>query len=192
MNIIANPRRCAALASLVVAFAPFAAANAESGFYIGGSVGNATIEGNVSDPSLPSDFNFDESDFGWKAFGGYTFELLPVIDLGIEASYVNLGSPSIDLNVGSLSLDTTGFSAFGVAGVGLGPLHVFGKLGVISWDVDVDAFGESFSDDGSDTAYGVGVSFGLGPVDVRGEYEIFDISDVDDVTMLSVGLSWTF
>jgi hypothetical protein len=34
--------------------------------------------------------------------------------------------------------------------------------------------------------------FNLGSVEIRGEYEIYDISDVEDVTMLSVGLAYRF
>lgn len=176
---------------LVLAAAPFATASADSGFYLGGSVGNSTVEANVSDPSLPQDFSFDESDFAYKVFGGFGADL-PVLRLGVEGGYVDLGAPSGDVLGESIELDTTGISVFGVVGIDLGLIDVFGKVGLISWDVDVSAAGESFSDDGSDAAYGVGLGFSLGSVEVRGEYEIFDISDVDDVTMLSVGLVWTF
>lgn len=179
------------IAALVLTAAPFAAASADSGFYLGGSVGNSTVEANVSDPSLPQDFSFDESDIGYKVFGGFAVDL-PVVSLGVEGGYVDLGAPSGDILGENIELDTTGVSVFGVAGIDLGLIDVFGKVGLISWEVDVSAAGESFSDDGSDAAYGVGLGFSLGSVEVRGEYEIFDISDVDDVTMLSVGLSWTF
>ena len=27
---------------------------------------------------------------------------------------------------------------------------------------------------------------------IRGEYEVFDVSDIDDLTMWSVGLAWVF
>jgi len=38
----------------------------------------------------------------------------------------------------------------------------------------------------------VGVKFSLASVEIRGEYEIYDIEDSDDVAMLSVGLVWRF
>jgi hypothetical protein len=34
----------------------------------------------------------------------------------------------------------------------------------------------------------VGVRFNLGSVEIRGEYEVIDISDAEDVTLLSAGL----
>jgi hypothetical protein len=34
----------------------------------------------------------------------------------------------------------------------------------------------------------VGLRFNLGSFEIRGEYEIFDISDAEDVTLLSAGI----
>ena len=78
----------------------------------------------------------------------------------------------------------------------MGPLNVFGKLGYVSWDVEatVSAVGvpsESVEDDGSDVAYGVGVRFGLGSIEARGEYEIFDF-DETEIEMVSVSLAFYF
>ena len=83
--------------------------------------------------------------------------------------------------------------AFGVAGIGLGPVNIFVKAGAISWDAQatIDGIDEG-GDDGSDPAYGVGLSFAIGSVEIRAEYEAFDISDVDDLYMLSAGLVWRF
>jgi len=36
------------------------------------------------------------------------------------------------------------------------------------------------------------MKFGVGSLEVRGEYEIYDIEDSEDVAMLSVGLVWRF
>ncbi len=64
----------------------------ESGFYLGGSVGDATIQADVPDPKGGA-FGFDESDFAWKAFGGYNFDIA-FMDFAIEGGYVDLGAPS--------------------------------------------------------------------------------------------------
>lgn len=162
-------------------------AMADSGFYLGGSVGSATISAEADD-----DFEFDENDFAWKAFGGYNFELA-VVDLGIEGGYVNFGSPSATLSGETVGLELAGWDLFGLAGVQLGPIGVFAKAGYFSWDVDVLVSGEKVdSDDGSDPAYGVGAKFALGSLEIRGEYEYFDVDESDDVYMLSVGLVWSF
>ncbi len=197
-------------AAVLLALTPLSASiAAESGFYAGGSVGTAAVEFSLGDLdealTIP---DFDENDFAWKVFGGYTFPI-PVIDLGVEAGYVDFGGPSTDITVpeGTVGLDAdvTAFDVFGVVGFGLGPLDVFGKVGFVNWDADLTASinltgfpdlsgSESVGDDGTDAAYGIGARLSLGNIEIRGEYEIFDIDpDISaDLSMLSVGLVWHF
>lgn len=193
------------VAALVAGFAAIAGlglaapAHADSGAYIGGSVGDATIEVDVPDAeNIDNVFEFDESDFAWKAFGGFNFDLA-VIDLAIEGGYVDLGSPSgpvADADIGEdidIGLDVTGWDVFGLVGFELGPVGIFGKAGMISWDADttIEAI-ETGSDDGTDPAYGVGARFTLGSLEIRGEYEFFDIDAAEDVYMLSAGVVFAF
>jgi hypothetical protein len=175
------------VASAMMLFSP--ESKADSGFYLGGSVGQAGVE--IEDTSGIQPVTFDEDDFAWKVFGGYNFDLA-VINLAIEGGYVNFGSPSGDLLGIPATIDVDGFDVFGVLGFDLGPVGIFAKAGLVSWDAEftVDALSES--DDGSDPAYGVGAKFGLGSIDIRAEYELFDIEDAEDVSMLSVGIVWTF
>ena len=91
-----------------------------------------------------------------------------------------------------MSLDPTGLTLYGTAGVDIGPVGLFAKYGFVDWEVEGSIGGIDFDDDGNDPAYGVGVRFNLGSVEIRGEYEIFDISDVEDVTMLSAGFVLRF
>ena len=170
----------------------FGTAHADSGFYLGGSIGSATIQVEVPDVSPGSVFVFDENDFAWKAFAGYNFDL-PVINLGIEGGYVDLGSPTSDLMGSTVGLDVTGLDLFGVAGFDLGPVGIFAKAGLISWNADamVDGIAEE-GDDGSDPAYGIGAKFNLGSIEIRGEYEYFDLESAEDVYMLSAGFVYHF
>lgn len=171
---------------------PFAHANADSGSYIGGSIGSVPIQAEIPAENLGEVFEFDENDFAWKAFGGYNFDLA-VVGLAIEGGHVDLGSPSGDFLGSSLELDVTGWDIFGLVGINLGPVGLFAKAGMISWDTDatIDAIGAG-NDDGTDPAYGVGARFTLGTLEIRGEYEYFDIDTVEDVYMLSAGLAFNF
>ena len=177
-------------AALFVSFVALAPAESQAGGYIGGSVGQAYIEVDTGTPLVPQ--TFDENDFGFKAFVGYEFGLA-VITLGVEAGYVDFGAPSGNVAGTQFEVEADGFAGFGIAGFDLGPLGIYGKYGLISWDAafSVDGF-DAGSDDGTDPAYGVGVKFGLGSLQVRGEYEIYDIADSEDVAMVSVGLVWLF
>lgn len=163
-------------------------AGSESGLYLGGSIGQATVTAKGQTPDN-EDFDFSESDAGYKIFLGYNFGIIPLIDLAVEGSYVDFGNPSGTAADGTnVELDLTGWDAFGLAALTFGPFSVFGKVGVLSWDSD-NSFG---SDSGSDSAYGLGAKFILGSIALRAEYEYFDVNELDDLYMVSAGLSYTF
>lgn len=175
---------------LAVVLAPFAAF-ADSGFYIGGSAGSAEVDlGSTGIPGLPS--NLDDDDTAFKLFVGYNFDL-PTIVLGVEAGYVDLGAPEIDVLGDDLTIDTSGINLWGTAALEAGPVDFIAKLGYIAWDADLEYLGASFSDDGSDLGYGLGIAFNAGPIQIRGEYEVYDLDDAGaDVSMLSLGLIYQF
>lgn len=174
---------------LVAALLLSAESRADGGFFVGGSVGSAGYEIDVNDPNIP--VNFDEDDFAWKAFLGYNFDLT-VLNLAIEGGYVDLGGPSATLQGSAFAVDATGLDAFVLLGFDLGPVGLFAKAGAISWDAEVSVDGIDTSDDGTDPAYGIGAKIGLGSFALRVEYELFDIDDTEDVSMISAGLVWTF
>lgn len=166
---------------------------ADSGVYIGGSYGNASIDFGIDLPGIPSEF--DEDDSAFKAFLGYRFDL-PMMFLGVEGGYVDLGEPELSGATETLTIDSTGLNLWGIAGLEAGLADFFVKAGYIAWDADVtltDNIGGSASDsaDGSDLGYGIGIAFGIGPVEVRGELEKYEFDDAD-VTMLSIGFSYLF
>ena len=78
---------------------------AESGFFMGGSIGTAAVEANVNDGIVLPDPPpiFDEDDFGWKFLAGYDFALSESFTLGIEGGYVDLGSPAADARCVAIS-----------------------------------------------------------------------------------------
>jgi hypothetical protein len=181
------------IAAALVATSLFLAgtAQADSGAYVGASVGSTTLQADFTDTDI-GDFTFDENDFSWKVYGGYKFDL-PVINLGLEVGYVDLGGPSVNILDQEFGLDITAWEAFGIAGFDVGPVNLFAKAGFVSWDVEATIAGlEAGSDDGSDPAYGVGAAIELGGLQLRAEYEMFDISDVDDLYMLSAGIAFSF
>lgn len=164
-------------------------AGSESGLYIGGSVGQSSVEADFGDND--GSFTLDDDDNGYKIFFGYNFGVLPLMDLGIEADYRDYGTfggRSAEITVDSAEL-------FGVIGLTLGPVGLFGKLGYS--DVSLDAAFEDFDNFNphnadSATAYGLGAKVGFGSFGLRAEYEVLDLDDVDDLNMISVGATYTF
>ena len=123
--------------------------------------------------------------------------------LGVEAGYVDLGEPN-DVVAESedeavhVQIGLKGWDAFAVGFLPIGPVDLFAKVGVVSWDADIvsrlvptDEV-DADSDSGTDAAFGIGVGLRLGKVTLRAEGEQFDIADADDVYMFSVGATFTF
>jgi opacity protein-like surface antigen len=156
---------------------------ADNGFYLGGSVGQANLKiDDLSDGISTADFDADDTAF--KLIAG----IRPLDWLGVEAAYVNFGEPEDTVLGQKLTADGDGISAFAVGFLPTGPVDLFAKVGLISWDSKI---GGSFDDDGTDLAYGVGAQFRVLGLSIRAEYEKFDISDVD-LDMISVGVTYTF
>jgi hypothetical protein len=156
---------------------------ADNGFYLGGSVGQANLKiDDISDGISTADFKGDDTAF--KLIAG----IRPLDWLGVEAAYVNFGEPEDTVLNQKLKADGDGISAFAVGFLPTGPVDLFAKVGLISWDSKISG---SFDDDGTDLAYGVGAQFRVLGLSIRAEYEKFDISDVD-LDMVSVGLTYTF
>ena len=149
----------------------------DEGFYIGGSLGLVTVQQSGTDPEWGY-FEIDDSDYAYKFIAGYQFS--PVF--AVEGSYRDLGKTSSN----TARTDLQGLDVFGVAGIPLGPVRVFGKLGGIYWDDSVSGS----DDDGFDGALGVGLEFSLFSLALRAEVEYF--SALDDVYLATVGATFTF
>lgn len=173
-------------------------AAAQTGFYIGGTVGNTSVETEFDDINL----NFDEDDFAWSGFAG-----IQATDLfAIEASYNDFGNFSTSRELGltrtDIDAELTGYDVMGVLTLPLGPLKLFGKAGIVFWDAEATAqilppAGPGFQvredDDGNDFALGGGLEFRLGPaLSLRGELEWFDIEDTEEVLFVSAGMVYRF
>jgi opacity protein-like surface antigen len=188
----------ALIASAMLLVVPFNSANAvQDGWFVGASVGSAQVEASIAPGDLPGNIpsppTFDENDFGWKLYGGYNWVLAKTFGFGIEGGFVNFGSPSADiLSLVTVKVEPTAMDLFATLGFDIGPVGIFGKVGYAWWDVDVSIADLSASDDGNDPVYGIGARFNLWSLEIRGEYEIFDVSDVDDLTLWSLGVVWRF
>lgn len=159
-------------------------AGQDSGPYVGGSIGSSFL--NISGQSV----DFDDTDLGYKVFGGWNFGVIPLIDLGVEGSYVDFGEAS-SAEILNQKVGVTAWDLFGVGAVNLGPVGVFGKVGQAWWQSDSDVLQSILDESGNDMVYGVGVRIQLGSLAVRAEYERFD-TGVIDVDYVSAGASFTF
>jgi opacity protein-like surface antigen len=176
-------RKAILFAAALLTLPVLPAVAADNGFYLGGSVGQANLKvDDVTDGISTEDFDADDTAF--KLIAG----IRPLDWLGVEAAYVNFGEPEDTVLGQKLQADGDGISAFAVGFLPTGPVDLFAKVGLISWDSKISG---TLDDDGTDLAYGAGAQFRVLGLSIRAEYEKFDISDVD-LDMISVGLTYTF
>jgi len=163
------------------------ASAADNGFYLGLSVGQTQV---ASDEY--GDFELDGNDLGYKVFAGFRF----LTFLAVEGSYVDFGAPDDESGDARYELDLTGFDLYAMGLLPLGIADVFVKAGMVDWDadltVDIPDLPDSFSDSGTDPAYGVGVQLRFGSFTARAEVEYFDVESTNHVYMYSVGGAFTF
>lgn len=171
-------RKSVLLSSLLLFACGSTAMAADNGIYVGGSIGQSNVE--IREGAV----DFDGDDTGFKVIAG----IRPLDWLAVEANYVNFGEPKDD----GVKIDADGISAFAVGFLAVGPVDLFAKGGLISWDSTVGAGGFRRGDDGTDFAYGVGAQFRVWSLSLRAEYEKFDVDDIDDLNMFSVGFTFTF
>lgn len=157
-------------------------AGAESGFYLGGSFGSANLD--VSDRGA----EYRDHDTGYKIFGGYNFGIIPLVNLAVEGSYVDFGTAQ---GIPGNRTSVTGWDLFGLVGVNMGPVSLFGKVGAIRWDRESSLFYLADTNSGTDPGYGVGLQLQIQKFAIRAEYEVFKLDKVD-VGFASAGVSYTF
>jgi hypothetical protein len=174
----------------VIAFAGAAAPAfaADNGIYLGAAVGRSNVQ--VDRSALVTDLNFNGNDTGYKLIAG----IRPLDWLAVEGNYVDFGKP--DDRVGGVNFTAKGhgITGFAVGFVTLGPIDLFGKAGLISWNgkLSADSFGKLIDDNGVNFGYGVGAQFRLGSLGFRAEYEAYNADRIDNLNMVSVGVTWTF
>ena len=170
-----------ALTSLSLLAAAQASA-ADQGFYVGGSIGQSSID--------VDDVDFDESDTAFKLLGGFAFNPY----FAVELAYVDGGSPDKSFGAGaSVDVSFSGINSSAVGRIPIGDMFkLFGKLGYsfYDWEVKGRVSGTtvvSADDSESDLSYGIGAALAIGETfELRAEYEALDV-DGGDVNIISVG-----
>jgi hypothetical protein len=135
MNRILSVTLAAALLSSLC----ISRADAAGGLYVGAGVGQSTVKDNTNGESL------DASDTAYKAFVGYRFNLIPIIDLAVEGGYTDFGKPSQTLSGQNVQFKLHGYDAAALLIFPLGPIDLYGKAGMLSWSADASAAGTTSS-----------------------------------------------
>lgn len=205
--------------TVLIMLVPAPAPQAQTGWYAGGSIGQADAGYDAGD--LVSDLaargwnidtpQVDDSDTAYKIYAGFAFN--PI--LAIEFGYADLGEVVTEYGatvapaeIDDLLADTyavhpvlgEGWFAAGVVSWPAIPerLSLYGRAGVFAWEADIDVrvisggTGRVAGDDsGTDWMWGVGLDWRFGTAwSITAEWERYRLNDWVDVP--SVGLRFRF
>jgi OOP family OmpA-OmpF porin len=200
------------LATLMLASSSVAVMAADSGWYIGASLGQSKADYSASDLKSSLEAagatgvvaSVDNTDTGYKLFGGYQLNK----NIGFEAAYVNLGSLTANATyatpAGSPVRSNTDIDGYQLSAVGILPLNdafsVFGKVGAFFSKSDSTATTSltsvSANADNTDWTYGLGGNWQFNPnIGLRAEWERFQglgISKSSDADLYSLGVVYRF
>jgi OOP family OmpA-OmpF porin len=186
---MANKLSVAALALIFALFSD--GVTAQSGFYVSGAFGSSD-----SDVALGGINRVDGDDSSYALSVGYAFNR----NVSVEAAYQDLGTHNGETNCppGFACLfiplmtraQLTGISLSFIGSYPLSErLDVYGKVGLLSWDVDFEGISSAFNDSGEDLLYGMGLNWSIdGQWKVFVEYQRADL----DVDIASIGLRHQF
>ena len=186
---------------------PLALAQTEGqGGYIGVGFGKGSADLSVSDfndGSITSG-RVDDTDTGWKLFGGYGFNK----NFAVEGGYADLGESNFNGTsnglgflyfAGPVNIDIETKSLF-VDLVAIMPFKkwsLFGKIGFHNWDAEVTVSNPPVSgsadDDGTDPHFGVGAEWRPSPRwGLRLEWEVFTEVLEEDIEAISLSGIYRF
>ena len=157
--------------------------------YLGGGVGQTKIEDSAGNPGgVP----FSETANGLKIFGGYKLDVLPLVKFAAEVGYRDLGRATTTQAGVDEDYRAHGVDYSVLAGLGLGPVDLFGRFGGMNYKLEKNIGAVSNKYDGTAPIYGLGVWFTLFGLGIRAEYEKMDIKELDKAEMISVSAFYQF
>ena len=159
--------------------------------YIGYGVGLTNVKADLT--SLGGG-NFDDNTTLMKLYGGFQFNKY----VSIEAAYFGLAKASagqIGTAPGAVG-GSVDMSAVGLYGKAIAPLskrtQVYLKAGMADWNADLRRNTTTASANGTDTLYGLGISYNfIKELAISADWEVID-SPNPEFSTLSVGFKWIF
>ncbi|MDH3693010.1 MAG: porin family protein [Gammaproteobacteria bacterium] len=154
----------------------FAVQGGDPGLYIGVGANRLTVD----------DSDIDDSDTTFSGRIGYMFNSF----LGVEGRLIDLG----EFEDRGAKLDVDGIAASLVLSVPVGFVDLYGKLGVIHVEGELELetpLGRIDKDgDGAEAFAGIGIEFDTGTLNIFGEYSRID-NDLDiDIDVITAGLKF--
>lgn len=184
-------KRSIAVAAVVGLIATSAsAADNDTGLYLGAGAGQFNVEiDSLADVPETAE-NFDDDDTCWKIFAGWRFAKF----FAVELNYMDLGKAEDSLGPIPVKTEINGFAPYLVGTVPLGPVELFARAGYYFYDIKINQESiETLDDSADDFVYGAGIGLTLfDHLHARLEYEVIEISEVDDSNAFWISGAWRF
>ena len=164
------------------------------GLYIGGGIGDFSSsidEVNQLDQIDDAGIDFTDGDNATKLFAGWNFNRY----FAVQGDYVDFGDQSgaVSPSVSGTS-NVKGFAPSIVGTLPIGPVELFGRIGMMFYNVDVNLNGGQLIDDSAnDMVWSAGVGIDIKDrLNLRLEYEQIDIPRFDQANAVWLNAAWKF
>ncbi len=164
------------------------------GFYLGAGVGDfssALDEINSLDDVDDVGIDFSDGDKAKKIFAGCRFNRF----VSVQADFVDFGEASGFVSTSAQGTsDVQGIAPSIVGTLPLGPVELFGRVGMMFYEVDLNLTGGRIIDEsGEDLLWAGGLGIDIGErFNIRLEYEEIDIAELDEADALWLNVAWKF
>ena len=164
------------------------------GFYFGGGIGDfssSVDEINSLDDVDDAGIDFSDSDNALKLFGGWRLNRY----FAFQGDYVDFGESSgfVTSSVSGTS-DVQGFAPSIVGTLPIGPVELFGRIGMMFYELDLNLTGGRVIDEsGEDMVWSAGIGLDVKErLNLRLEYEQIDIERFDEADAVWLNAAWKF
>jgi hypothetical protein len=164
------------------------------GFYLGGGVGDfssSVDEIDELDDIDDAGIDFSDGDNAMKVFAGWHFNRF----FAVQADFVDFGESSGFVSPSaSGTSDVQGFAPSIVGTLPIGPVELFGRVGMMFYEVDLNLTGGRLVEEsGEDLVYSAGIGIDvLDRLNLRLEYERIDIERLDEADAIWLNAAWKF
>ena len=167
------------------------AAHAADTFYLGAGISRSQLSDITHNGVSISDIKGTS----WKAFAGFR----PISAFAVEADYLDLGGETSPISTGgSTHSDAKAFAGYAVGflPIPVPYLDLFGKAGLSRWQVNGNTSGTggslfSFSNTGTEFAWGLGAQVHAANFGGRLEYENFNVPNTSGAHIVSLSVYLT-
>jgi OOP family OmpA-OmpF porin len=163
------------------------------GLYIGGGIGDfsSSIDDIDSLTQINDSIDFTDGDNAMKLFAGWAFNRY----FAVQGDWVDFGeqSAAVSPSVGSTS-NVKGFAPSIVGTLPIGPVELFGRVGMMFYNLDVNLNGGKLIDDSAeDMVWSAGIGIDIKDrLNLRLEYETVDIPQFDEANAVWLNAAWKF